>query len=428
MVAVAAGSASALFLALLDWATALRTQHSILVAALPVGGLAMGFVLSRWGGPIQRGTNLVIEAALEARPSPLPKRLAPVVLVGTVYSHLLGASAGREGAAVQMGAGLADAIARRFSAPAANSTESRRLRMFLTAGIAAGFGSVFGTPIAGAVFSIEVLTLGRLEFCFLPPSLFAAFVGDATAKQWGTVHSPIPPIATIPFGSFTRMGQLIALGIGFGILAIIYIQTTSALKKIFATVAPSLPVRMAIGGAIVSVGSWLGPGVDYLGLGTHIIARALRGEGIPAYACIAKLVFTAITIASGFLGGEVTPLFFIGATCGNTLAGHLQLPTSVGALCGMAAVLGACANAPLALAIMATELCGIHVLPSVLVATYTAFLVTGHRGIFEAQRAVRTKYGRRLPKDVRLSEVASWECRARSARNGAERSDSTQPQ
>ncbi len=401
VVGVGCGLASAAFLFLLEHATEWRVHHGWIVWSLPLAGLVIGAAYARWGEPIKGGNNLVIDSVHEDRPQ-IPLRMAPMVLVGTVLTHLFGGSAGREGTAVQMGGSIADAIAHRLRV-------SRELRtQMLAAGIAGGFGSVFGTPIAGTVFGLEVVVIGRLEYHALLPAMVASVVGDLVVRALGiahTVYPTPPPMALSP--------KLLAIWLGFGIAmaiaAIVFIELTHGLKKVLEERVPSLPLRMALGGLAVVL-MWRAVGTDdYLGLGVPTIVRAFEDPSLVPWAFAAKLVFTAVTLSAGFLGGEVTPLFFVGATLGSVLARATGVPIALGAAVGLAAVFGAAANTPLALSIMAVELLGANVLPHVAIVTVIAYLLTGHRGIYPAQRVFRRKHGPALASLARLSDLRAPE-------------------
>jgi H+/Cl- antiporter ClcA len=387
-VGVASGVASAIFLLLLDRATSFRERHELLVYALPFAGIAVGLVYERWGTPLAGGNDLVIDTIHDDR-AQLPLRMAPMVLLGTVLTHLFGGSAGREGTAVQMGASLADAIAHRFAV----TKELRRLAV--AAGIAGGFGSVFGTPIAGAVFGLEVLVIGRIEVRALVPALVASAVGDWVTRHLGVVHTAYPRVPYVELGVVV-LGKLALMGVAMALATVAFVELTHRLKALLAARLPRLPLRMFVGGcAIVAMWSVLGSN-DYLGLGVPTIVRAFGDRDLPSYAFAAKIVFTAVTLASGFLGGEVTPLFFVGATLGSVLARALGLPIELGAGVGLAAVFGAAANTPIALSIMAVELLGASLMPHVLIVTLIAFVLSGHRGIYPSQRIHRNKRGQRL--------------------------------
>ncbi|MDX2020250.1 MAG: chloride channel protein [Deltaproteobacteria bacterium] len=389
VVGVLCGTASALFLYLLDLATAYREHHVWMVFLLPPAGLGIGWLYQRVGDPIKGGNNLVIDTIHDNGPR-LPLRMAPMVLVGTVLTHLFGGSAGREGTAVQMGASLADAVAHRLH------LGPQLRRHVLAAGVAGGFGSVFGTPIAGVVFGLEFVVLGHLAYEALVPALIAAVVGDMTTRAWGVTHAAYTPashLALTPwlFCKWAVFALAIAITTGA------FIELTHYLKRRADAWLPSLPLRMACGGALV-VGLWQLLGTtDYLGLGVPVIVRSFHDDSLPSYAFALKLLFTAVTLGAGFLGGEVTPLFFVGAALGNALAGPLGLPLELAAAVGMAAVFASASNAPLALSVMAIELVGANVFPHAAIVCVLAYLLTGHRSIYPSQRVFAGKTGIKLP-------------------------------
>jgi H+/Cl- antiporter ClcA len=400
LVGVACGVASAVFLLLLQAATAFRTGHEVIVYTLPLAGLIIGLIYERWGKSFKGGNNLIIDTIHSTAPDELPQvplRMAPMVLIGTVLTHLFGGSAGREGTAVQMGGSLADAIAHRLRV-------GRDLRrVMLAAGIAGGFGSVFGTPVAGVIFGLEVVCVGRIEYDALLPALAASIVGDQVTRAIGVVHTQYPVAPAVGLGVVV-IGKLLLIGAAMALATIAFVELTHRLKGWLELRVVRLPLRLCLGGvAIVALWRLVGTS-DYLGLGVPMIERAFVDPGIPSYAFAAKLVFTAVTLASGFLGGEVTPLFFVGATLGTVLARGLGLPIELGAGVGLAAVFGAAANTPLALSIMVVELLGAAVLPHVLIVTVVAYLLTGHRGIYPSQRIGRRKHGPALDRTIALRE------------------------
>ncbi|WP_257461718.1 chloride channel protein [Archangium lipolyticum] len=408
VVGVVSGIASAVFLYLLGRATHLREHHTVLVFTLPLAGLVLGLIYDRWGKPIRGGNNLVIDSVHEGD-ARIPLRMAPMVLVGTVLTHLFGGSVGREGTAVQMGGSLAEAVAHRFR------VEPATRRELLAAGIAGGFGSVFGTPIAGTVFGLEVVVIGRMGYEALLPSLVAAVVGDLVTRGLGIEHTPYPAPAPLPL-TVPLLGKWLVFAVAVALVAITFVELVHWMKKRWERHVPVLPLRMAAGGLLL-VGLWWLVGTDmYLGLGVPTILRAFTDPELPSTAFALKLLFTALTLSAGFLGGEVTPLFFIGAALGNVLARLLGLPLDMGAAVGLAAMFAAAANTPLALSIMAVELLGSAVLPHVAIVSTLAYLFTGHRGIYPSQRIARLKHGgpllrrlvplRELPQETRNDEDA----------------------
>jgi H+/Cl- antiporter ClcA len=378
LVGVFCGGASALFLYLLGVVTAYRGAHELIVWFLPAAGLGIGLVYARFGESIKAGNNLVIDTIHDHGPE-IPFRMTPMVLAGTVLTHLFGGSAGREGTAVQMGASLSDTLSHRLR------LDPELRNQLLAAGVAGGFGSVFGTPIAGTVFGLEFVVLGRIEYRALVPALVASVVGDLTTRGLGiehTVYPAAPHVALDP----RLCGAWLVFAVAVALTSVAFIELTHVLKRIGERHVKWLGVRMAIGGAIV-VALWQLVGTsDYLGLGVPTIVRAFHDPQLPVYAFALKLVFTAITLGAGFLGGEVTPLFFIGAALGGVLAPVLGIPRELGAGVGLAAVFAAASNTPLALSIMAVELLGASILPHVAIVCVVAYLITGHRSIYPAQR------------------------------------------
>jgi H+/Cl- antiporter ClcA len=226
----------------------------------------------------------------------------------------------------------------------------------------------------------------------LVPALVASVVGDLVTRSLGIHHTVYPFPAHLPLTPLLA-GKWIVFGVAVAVTAVVFVELTHFFKKRLEKFLPGLPLRMALGGAAVVLLWKLVGTSDYLGLGVPTIERAFVDPSLPYAAFALKLLFTAVTLSAGYLGGEVTPLFFVGAALGNVLGRLLGLPLELAAGVGLAAVFGAAANTPLALSIMAVELLGASVLPHVVIVTVTAYLLTGHRGIYPAQRIARLKQG-----------------------------------
>ena len=397
-VAVVAGSATAFFLWSLDEVTKLHWQHPWLLWLLPVGGVAVGLLYHHLGKGSDKGNNLLIDEIHEPGGG-VPTRMAPLVLLGTLVTHLFGGSAGREGTAVQMGGSLADMLVRLLRV----GRENRRL--LLMCGIAAGFGAVFGTPLTGAIFAMEVLVIGRVQYEALIPVLIASVVGDATCSAWGVHHTVYHLDVAANAGSHApiealMLGKVALAGIAFGLGGRFFAELTHGLQRGFARLMPYAPMRPAVGALIVIALVYVLGTRDYLGLGVEAspggqvsIVAAFHEGGAAPLSWLWKTIFTAITLASGFKGGEVTPLFFIGSTLGNVLGVLLHEPVALFAALGFIAIFAGAANTPLACTVMGIELFGAHYAVYFAVACFVSYLFSGHSGIYLAQRVGVSKHG-----------------------------------
>jgi H+/Cl- antiporter ClcA len=383
LVAALAGTASAWFLHALDWATQTREAHHWLIALLPLAGFAVAWVYLQIGQSVEGGNNLLIDEIHDPRKA-VPLRMAPLIFLSTVISHLFGASVGREGTAVQMGGALADQVTQRFKLSPADR------RILLMAGISAGFSSVFGTPLAGAVFGLEVLVVGRMRYDALWPCFVAAIMANLVTSLWGIEHThnaagAIPALAAWPIAAVLLGGAL------FGLVGMAFAKSTHALSAFMKRRISYSPLRPALGGAILALLVWLTDAWRYVGLGIPTIEQAFV-QALPSWDFAAKMLLTIGAIGTGFKGGEVTPLFFIGATLGNALAPLLHLPIGMMAALGFVAVFAGAANTPLACTLMALELFGSQIGVYAALACVVSYLFSGHTGIYRSQRIGQGKH------------------------------------
>lgn len=394
LVAVCVGSASAFFLVALDWVTSWREANYWIIALLPIGGLLIGLLYYYLGRSVEGGNNLLLDNIHEPT-AIIPFRMAPLVLLGTLGTHLFGGSAGREGTALQMGGAIADQCTRLFR------LGPRDRRLVLIAGISAGFASVFGTPLAGAVFGLEVFFIGRISYEAILPSFLAALGADYVTRWWHVGHTHYH-ITTVP--AITPEYALYAglAGVAFGGAAIGFGELTHTIGRLFKKWISFPPFRPLVGGAFVAGAVWASDTTRYIGLGVPVIVQSFEKPLVP-HDFLFKLLFTALTLGAGFKGGEVTPLFFIGATLGNALAYWIPLPLPLLAGMGFVAVFAGAANTPLACILMALELFGVACGPYVAIACVVAYLCSGHRGIYGSQVVGQSKHvfwnrqqGRRL--------------------------------
>lgn len=395
LIACLAGTASAVFLHALDWATALRETHRTLIWLLPLAGFAVGWCYLRMGRPVEAGNNLIIDEIHDPKKT-IPLRMVPLVFGGTVISHLFGASVGREGTAVQMGGALADQLARIF-----RLSPGDRSIMLMT-GIAAGFSSIFGTPLAGAIFGLEVLAIGRLRYDALLPCFVSAIAADRIGLLLGAQHTHYAVTEVAPVTLLSMLSVVVA-GILFGVIGMVFANSAHSIGAFMKKHVKYAPLRPFIGGIVVATAVWALDGYRYIGLGIPSIVQAFQVPIAP-WDFLGKLAFTVASLGTGFKGGEVTPLFYIGATFGNALAPLLHLPFTMLAGLGFVAVFAGAANTPIATIVMAIELFGPDIAPFAAVACISAYLFSGHTGIYHAQRVGIAKH-RMLPEGLRISEL-----------------------
>jgi H+/Cl- antiporter ClcA len=400
LVAVAIGSIVALFLWLLSWGIHFRFAHTWLLYLLPLAGVLIHFLYKLYGKSSERGNNLIIDE-IHKPGAGVPKRMAPLILVTTVITHLFGGSAGREGTAVQIGGSLANLFAGWFKL---DETDKKTI---LTAGVAAGFGAVFGTPLTGAIFALEVIAIGRIKYTALLPCLIAGLIGDITVSAWGIHHTlyhvDIVNVGQSLYGyhlpvSLWLLVKVLFAAALFGLVSMAFAKAVHLIKDFFLKLIKISWLIPVCGGlSIIIITQVLGK-PDYLSLGVDAeypgavtIVSAFQHGGADALSWLWKLVYTAVTLGTGFKGGEVTPLFYIGATLGNTLADLMNAPVGLFAALGFIAVFAGATNTPLACTLMGVELFGGHYALFFAIACFTAYFFSGEGGIYPAQKTAELK-------------------------------------
>ncbi|MDB5005477.1 MAG: voltage-gated chloride channel protein [Mucilaginibacter sp.] len=394
-IAAAIGCVVTLFLWLLNLAIDYRFAHPEIIYFLPIAGIAIYFAYKLWGTTAIKGNNLIMDE-IHNPGGGVPKSMTPLILISTVVTQLFGGSVGREGTAVQIGGSIAQMFSKWFRLNADDT------RVILTAGIAAGFGAVFGTPLTGAIFAMEVLTIGRIQYTALVPCLVAAIVGDITVLAWG-VHHETYHIAIVPAGhnilsnylplDILLLSKVIVASIIFGLTSYLFAEAVHGIKTGFNSLIAKKWLIPFIGGLIVIGLTIIIGKPDYLGLGVKpphpgaiTISSAFNAGGADAWSWLWKTIYTTITLGTGFKGGEVTPLFYIGSTLGNTLSTVLNAPVSLFAALGFIAVFAGATNTPLACTIMGIELFGSEYALFFAVACFTAYFFSGNSGIYSSQR------------------------------------------
>lgn len=397
-VSIAVGLLVALFLWLLDLVTQLRWDNLWIIILLPLAGVSIVWLYKIAGKQADAGNNLILDE-IHKPGGGVPTRMTPLILITTLITHLFGGSAGREGTAVQMGGSISSLFARWFH------LKHEDKRILLMCGMAAGFSAVFGTPVTGAIFALEVLTIGRIKYDALIPCLMASALAHITTMATGITHTQYSISTPLPSGSWflfpldlLLVGKALAAGAVFGIVSFIFSELTHRIKtkshQYF-----KYPLLIPVAGGVLVIGiSYLLGTWDYLGLGVSTphangisIVSAFNEGGATYWSWSIKLLLTAITIGMGFKGGEVTPLFFIGATLGNTLAVLFGAPVDLFAGLGFIAVFAGATNTPIACTMMGIELFGGEYVLYYAIACFTAYYFSGHTGIYSAQRIAVTK-------------------------------------
>lgn len=367
------GIAGTVFLLTLQWVTDVREERLWLLSFLPLGGLLIGATYHKWGREIEEGSNLVLRSFSEQQRR-IPFRMAPFIYLSTLITHLFGGSAGREGTAVQIGAAIAD----QFSV---FSGIDRKALLIL--GIASGFSAVFGTPFAGAVFALEINRRNISPGKYILPAFLGAYVSYFVSHYSGATHAQYE-IDCVPAAHLAFLLYAVFAGICFGLISRAFVILKSFLALIFQKTVNYPPLRPVAGGIIVALLLYITDGSRFAGLGIPVIQNAFH-EVSGQEDFIIKLFLTALTLASGFKGGEVTPLFFIGATSGSFLSFFIPLPTSLLAGMGFLAVFGSAARLPLACLFMGAEIFGPAPLLFFATALFFASSVAGRDGIYHLQ-------------------------------------------
>jgi H+/Cl- antiporter ClcA len=375
LVGVIAGIGSAAFIGGLNWATTTRSNNLWLIWLLPVAGFVIGAGYHFLGKGLERGSNLVIDQIHESSNWITP-RMSGLVYVGSVITHLFGGSAGREGGAIQIAVGLTDPISKRLR------FSSQDRSMMLVTAIAGAFGAAFGVPFAGTIFALEVQRVGRVKYEALIPAFTAALVGDAVVRELDVQHTEYPVLSSFDW-DLEIAWKLAVLGLAAGIVAYLFVRGTHLIQKIASRTIAWYPLRPAIGGVIVAAMVLLFGWRDYQGLSTPLALDAFAGDDARSW--IPKLLLTAITIGFGFVGGEVIPLFVMGALLGSNLSDLLGADPTLFAMMGAVAVLGAAANVPLACVVLGIELFGGSNELMFAVVCIVAYAISGHQSVYSAQ-------------------------------------------
>lgn len=384
IVGIGVGIVAAAFSYLVMKGTELRTAHKWIVYGLPLGGLFIVALYKYTGQEKNAGTNMVIQVIRDDEDE-MPGRIAPLILISSIITHFFGGSVGREGAALQFGASIGDWFGRKIHL---NSSDRKIITL---ASMSAAFAGLMGTPMAAAIFPMEVIAVGVMYYGALVPCVFSAFIAQEVSVllHVRTLTSPYP-VNNVPFFYSFSGVKAIGLGICFalaGILFCIALSKTSDLYKKFFT---NNYIKIAVGGVLVIL-LYLLLGTDkYLGLSTGIIEASFDAPaGFQVF--LLKILFTCVTLCAGYKGGEIVPSFVIGASLGSALSLLFGLPVDLCAACGMVGVFCAVTNSPITSFIIAFELFGAAGMPYFCVVIAVSYLLSGYYSLYHEQRIVYSK-------------------------------------
>ena len=375
------GPLGAAFGLALDWANTTRGVHGWLLYLLPIGGLIIVFLYRRFDPNGGGSTNQVFAAVRERKV--LTLRTAPLIFFSTVTTHLLGGSSGREGAALLLGGSVSGQFGRLLR------LDRHDCRLMTMCGMAGAFSAIFGTPLAATIFTIEVVNVGSMQYAALLPCLISALLGVWISGQLGLAPTAFTLGATAELTPVTIL-QVLVLGILLAGLSIVFCELLHTAPKLYAKFFPNPYLRVAVGGLLIIALTKLLGTTDYNGAGSAVIAAAMAGQALP-WAFALKILFTALTLGSGYKGGEIVPIFFTGATFGCVVAPLLGLPAPLGAALGMVALFCGCTNSPLASICLGLEVFGGQCLPLFALVCAVSYMLSSYFSLYHEQHFLHSK-------------------------------------
>lgn len=381
LLGLAIGAYATGFALLIDWITAFRTAHLWLLLLLPVGGLAIVafYALLKEASP--RGTNHVLQSI--SGNETLPIKMTPLITIGTALTHFFGGSAGREGAALQIGGSMGQSFGTLLR------LDKREITLMTMCGMSAAFSAMFGTPFTATIFVLEVVSIGILHYSALVPCAVSALAAGMVSHLLGYVPEAYPQVA-FPKLSWLNGIESIGLGVACAVVSILFCILLHKTEHLFQKYMPNPYVRTMMGGLLLLLGTLCLGTADFNGAGVPMIMQAVN-ESTLWYAFLIKMIFTAVTLAAFFKGGEIIPTIFIGATFGCFFAPLIGLSPSVGAALGICGVFCGVTNCPLASICLSLELFGLQGLPFFLIVAAISYRLSGYYGIYTGQKIVYSK-------------------------------------
>ena len=376
------GAVGSAFAHTLSWAVKFREAHGWIIYTLPLGGLLIVALYRGFRNTSDKGTNTVVLSIQES--SDIPFKMAPLIYISTTLTQLCGGSAGREGAALQLGG----SIGKKLGSLLRLDEDSQRI--LVMCGMSAGFSALFGTPMAAAVFSLEMVTVGIMRYGALVPCVTASLTAWLTAKFF-QVPPEVFPVTAVPDVGAVPLLKILVLAAAAGGVSIAFCLLLHKAEHLYESRIRNQYLRIALAGCIL-VGLTLALQTkDYLGSGMGIIEHIFHGEGAPWYAFLLKMLFTAITLGAGFKGGEIVPSFTIGAALGWALAPLLGIPGDLAAACGMIGLFCGVTNSPITSLLIGFELFGFAGMPYYLVTVAVSFLLSGYESLYRKQKILMSK-------------------------------------
>lgn len=384
IVGVIVGAAGTAFSMALGFATSYRTDNKLIIFAMPVAGVVIVFLYNVMKLSRDPGTNNILKGARSEEKVSL--KLAPLIFAATFLTHITGGSAGREGAALQIGGSLASPFGKLFK------LDKEDTSILIMCGMAAGFSALFGTPVAAAVFAVEVTIVAAAQYSALVPCMVSGVTAAVVSKILGAEPESfiVSGIPSFNSEAAPHLLRVILLGAACAAVSVLFCVAIHEAGNLYEKYIKNAYIRAAVGGAIVVVLTLLIGTTDYNGAGMNVIERAFSGQAFPI-AFLIKILFTALTLGAGFKGGEIVPSFFVGATFGCAFGGLIGLSPSFGAAVGLLAVFCGVTNCPFATIILSIELFGASGLAYYALAIVISYMLSGYRGLYSAQQFYQSK-------------------------------------
>lgn len=376
------GICSTAFYYAMDYATNMRLSHPWLIFFLPVGGLAIVGLYHLFHNENDTGTNLVISAIHSG--DKLPFRMAPLIFISTTITHLFGGSAGREGAALQLGGSLGNTIGRLFR------FDTKDKHVMIMCGMSAAFSTLFGTPMSAAIFSMEMVSVGVMYYTALVPCVISSLIAHGIAQYFG-VTNELFLIKDIPAFGIVSSIKVSILAILCALVSILFCVVMHQCEALYKKLFKNPYLRVAVGGLLVVVLTLLVGNQNYNGTGIRIIEQCINGTVRPE-AFILKIIFTALTLGAGYKGGEIVPSFFTGAAFGCLFGNMLGFSPTLCTAIGMTSVFCGVTNSPITSLLISFELFGYDGMPYFLLAIAFSYMLSGYFGLYRSQKIVYSKY------------------------------------